>query len=166
MVGETVVGEDEDRKSSAMRRVAGDETKGSLMKQLISTKKELEGETGHESEERGTVELQDVEKLRASLQSLSRSANPLGRVLDALQEDIDAMLTEMGTWAAEFSRNTALLHSQEDSIDGEIDTLRARLSSLDQEIGDQTEKIAASKAAIHKHEQKLSRVIALVVEKG
>lgn len=155
-----------------MKRVTGRSTtgtqesaKGSLMKQLMETKKELEGETDRRPEEKVMIELQDVEKLRASLQSVSRSANPLGRVLDALQEDMDAMLTELGTWAAEFNSNTLLLRAQKDSVDGEIDVLRARVHDLDQEIADQTEKIAASKAAIQKKEQKLSRVIALVVEK-
>lgn len=166
LVAEAAQEEDVKRVTRSSSAGTQESAKGSLMKQLIETKQELEGETDRRPEERVTIELQDVEKLRARLQAVSRSANPLGRVLDALQEDIDAMLTELGTWAAEFNSNTLLLRTQKDSVDGEIDVLNARVHDLDQEIADQTEKIAATKAVIQKKEQKLSRVIALVVEKA
>ena len=150
----------------------GSASKGSLTQQLLATKSELEGASetlspaavgggGH-----GAVhEAQDVEKLRSALQALSRSANPLSRVLDALQEDVDVMLTELASWTDELDRNTSLLREQKGAVDGEVQSMTARLDSLDQEIADQSEKIAASKAAIHKHEEKMRRVIALVLEK-
>lgn len=171
LVGEATAGEEEEDVKQQVTRRSGssggsqESAKGSLMKHLMETKKELEGESDPRPEEKVTLDLQDVEKLRTSLQSLSRSANPLGRVLDALQEDMDAMLTELRTWAAEFNSNSSLLHVEQDSVDGEIDVLRARVQDLDQEISDQTEKIAASKAVIQQNEEKLRRVIALVVEK-
>ena len=33
----------------------------------------------------------EVDKLRASIQTLTRSANPLGKLMDFLQEDVDSM---------------------------------------------------------------------------
>ena len=144
------------------------DAKGSLMKQLVETKQALEGDEGPREDSATTErhEEQDVATLRARLQGLSRSANPLARVLDALQEDLDSMLTELGTWADEFSRNSALLHSERHAIDAEVDALMTRLQVVDQEIAAQTDKIAAAKAAIHDHEATLTRVIALVVEKS
>ena len=33
----------------------------------------------------------EVDKLRASIQTLTRTANPLGKLMDYLQEDVDSM---------------------------------------------------------------------------
>lgn len=33
----------------------------------------------------------EVDKLRASIQTLTRSANPLGKLMDFMQEDVDSM---------------------------------------------------------------------------
>ena len=40
----------------------------------------------------------EVDKLRESIQTLTRSANPLGKLMDFLQEDVDAMQRELDTW--------------------------------------------------------------------
>ena len=95
-------------------------------------------------------------------QSLSHA---LARVLDALQEDVDTMLMELGSWAEELNKNTVLLHHDKRVIDSDVNLLSARLQRLDQGIAEEMERIAASKAAIHKHETRMRRAIALVVEK-
>ena len=142
------------------------------MKQLVDAKEALEGDESPKgtSATRKLHEEQDKEQeqevLRFRLQGLSRSVNPLARVLDALQEDLDSMLTELGTWTDELSRNSALLQSERRAIDADVDSLMTRLQVVDQEIATQTDKIAAAKAAIHDHEATLTRVIALVVEKS
>ena len=142
------------------------------MKQLVDAKEALDGDESpkENSATRKLHEEQDKEQeqevLRFRLQGLSRSVNPLARVLDALQEDIDSMLTELGTWTDELSRNSGLLLSERRAIDAEVDALMTRLQVVDQEIAAQTDKIAAAKAAIHDHEATLTRVIALVVEKS
>ena len=49
----------------------------------------------------------EVDKLRESIQTLTRSANPLGKLMDFLQEDVDAMQRELDTWkqVRPFSQN-------------------------------------------------------------
>ena len=76
------------------------------------------------------------------------------------------MMTEMRMWEDEFSRNTGLLNQEKEIVDGEIEVLKHRLDDLDREIDDQTEKIAMTKAGLQRQEEKLRRVIALVVEKA
>lgn len=43
----------------------------------------------------------EVEKLRGSIQTLTRSANPLGKIMDYLQEDVDSMQKELEMWKKE-----------------------------------------------------------------
>lgn len=42
-----------------------------------------------------------VEKLRGSIQTLTRSANPLGKIMDYVQEDLHSMQKERDTWRTE-----------------------------------------------------------------
>ena len=43
----------------------------------------------------------EVEKLRGAIQTLTRSANPLGKIMDYLQEDVDSMQKELEMWQRE-----------------------------------------------------------------
>jgi P2-related tail formation protein len=40
----------------------------------------------------------EIERLRGSVQTLTRAANPLGKLMDFLQEDVDSMQRELATW--------------------------------------------------------------------
>lgn len=45
--------------------------------------------------------------LRDSIQKLTRSVNPLGKLMDFLQEDIDSMQIEMNMWRNVYTIATA-----------------------------------------------------------
>jgi len=59
------------------------------------------------------VAQRDVDKLRTSIQSLTRSVNPLGKILDFLQEDVDAMQKELSVWRNESHNNTVALQREQ-----------------------------------------------------
>ncbi|VDN15509.1 unnamed protein product [Dibothriocephalus latus] len=46
----------------------------------------------------------EMERLSQALQSLTRSALPLGKLVDFLQEDLESMQTEYREWKAEDQR--------------------------------------------------------------
>lgn len=50
-----------------------------------------------------------VAQLRESVQTLCRASNPLGKVIDYIQEDVDSMRKEMQQWRKEVQENTANL---------------------------------------------------------
>ena len=45
--------------------------------------------------------LLQVDKLRGSIQTLTRSANPLGKIMDYVQEDLHSMQKERDMWRTE-----------------------------------------------------------------
>ena len=154
--------------------------KGSLVQQLEDTKEYLEeGVTTStldnnfrptSSSVPGSADFlktQEVEKLRQSLQSLSRSANPLARLVDALQEDLESMLTEVRMWEEEYEKNTRQLNEEHNSIDQEMQELSARLNDLRKQVQEANDNISMSKELIERQEEKMRRVMsALVVPKG
>lgn len=44
-----------------------------------------------------------MDNLRESIQTLTRSVNPLGKLMDFLQEDIDSMQMEVSQWQTIFA---------------------------------------------------------------
>ena len=59
------------------------------------------------------VAQKDVDRLRSSIQSLTRSVNPLGKILDFLQEDVDAMQKELNIWRDESQGNAIALQREQ-----------------------------------------------------
>lgn len=45
-----------------------------------------------------------METMRESIQKLTRSVNPLGKLMDFLQEDIDSMERELTNWQQVYSK--------------------------------------------------------------
>lgn len=141
----------------------GDDPKGSLVKKLVETKRQLEGEQRSSS---GDVRLgsRSIERLKSSIQELSRLANPLGRVLDYLQEDMEAMLMEIEKWNEETTRNEALLGSQSNPNDGEMRKLQQQSQSLGEQIEQAKTDIEAVKGRLHEHAASLISTVTATVE--
>ena len=142
------------------------EQKGSLVKQLVDTKKELEGSKSSDvpNDDKKPVRQtnRDIEKLRQTIQSLSQTANPLGKVLDYLQEDIDFMLTELKSWQDEYKRNVQLLEKSRNATQNELEPFRDELTLLDDQIRQQADKISVTKAGIIRNEERLQKMVQMV----
>lgn len=55
----------------------------------------------------------ELEKLRTSIQTLCRSALPLGKIMDYIQEDVDAMHSELSLWHRERRQHTEALQKEQ-----------------------------------------------------
>lgn len=55
----------------------------------------------------------EIEKLRVSIQTLCRSALPLGKIMDYIQEDVDAMQNELQLWHAENQQHAEALQLEQ-----------------------------------------------------
>ncbi|KFO35609.1 TRAF3-interacting protein 1 [Fukomys damarensis] len=129
----------------------------------------------------------EIEKLRGSIQTLCKSALPLGKMMDYLQEDVDAMQHELQLWHGE-NRQHAEALQKEQSItdcaveplkaelaelelavhgvsvkkcitDCAVEPLKAELAELEQQVKDQQEKICAVKANILRNEEKIQKMV-------
>ena len=143
------------------------DAKGSLTQQLENAKIQLQRTPGDEvtSNEDSTSSLVALneEKLRENLQKLTRITNPFGRLLDALQEDVDFMFTEYKSWLDEYKRNSQLLEAEMESDDTSLTQLNNQLEVLDKNIATQIEQIASIKSSIEMKDDKLRRMITLAV---
>lgn len=57
--------------------------------------------------------VREIERLQTSVQSVCRSALPLGKIMDYIQEDMDSMQNELQSWRRENREHAeALLQEQ------------------------------------------------------
>uniref|UniRef100_G1M8D9 TRAF3-interacting protein 1 n=1 Tax=Ailuropoda melanoleuca TaxID=9646 RepID=G1M8D9_AILME len=107
--------------------VEDEEKHGGLVKKILETKKDYEklqqsprpGEKEKSlvfesawKKEKDIVS-KEIEKLRASIQTLCKSALPLGKIMDYIQEDVDAMQNELQLWHSENKQHAEALEKEQ-----------------------------------------------------
>ncbi|KAK3106641.1 hypothetical protein FSP39_024324, partial [Pinctada imbricata] len=153
-----------------------DEDHGGLVKKILETKKELETGTQKKTEierpkisdaqrmkQRQQVQ-KEIDKLRVSIQTLTRSANPLGKIMDYVQEDLDSMQKELDRWKQENKQHALELKRERGITDKAIEPLKMQLSEADQAIKDQLDLIAATKANIMKNDLKIEKMLRTIAK--
>ncbi|XP_055945804.1 TRAF3-interacting protein 1-like [Argiope bruennichi] len=180
LVIESEATEQLDVQSSNLPAETPDEDKGSLVKKLLETKKDLEGGSQHTptkkveidrsqmsqaSHERHSAS-KELAQLRNFVQSLSKTAVPLGRMLDFLQEDLDSMKMELRMWKEEHEQNLVALHKEQNATESLLEPLRAQLDDLDQVVQNQLDANSALKASIARNDERIQRMLASVNHKS
>ncbi|XP_054719020.1 TRAF3-interacting protein 1-like [Uloborus diversus] len=179
---ETEQTENLDVQNSSTTAKTPDEDKGSLVKKLLETKKDLEAgsqqtptkkveiDKSQMSEASRTRERDSASKelgqLRSFVQSLSKTAVPLGRMLDFLQEDLDAMKMELKMWKEEHEQNLTALHKEQSATESLLEPLRAQLDDLDQVVQNQLDANSALKATIARNDERIQRMVSSVNHKS
>ncbi|XP_067994241.1 TRAF3-interacting protein 1 isoform X2 [Melanerpes formicivorus] len=150
-----------------------DQKHGGLVKRILETKKDYEASqkssktTDREKpfvseaarkKERDLV-AKEIEKFQVSIQTLCQSALTLGRIMDYIQEDMDAMKNELQMWRHENRQHAEALQKEQSITDSAVEPLKADLAELEQLIKDQQDKICAVKANILKNEEKVRRMV-------
>uniref|UniRef100_A0A803VR00 TRAF3-interacting protein 1 n=1 Tax=Ficedula albicollis TaxID=59894 RepID=A0A803VR00_FICAL len=150
-----------------------DQKHGGLVKRILETKKDYEASqkssqtTDREKpvvleasrkKERDLV-AKEIEKFQVSIQTVCQNAFRLGRIVDYIQEDMDAMRNELHTWRQENREHAEALQREQSITDSAVEPLKADLAELEQLIKDQQDKICAVKANILRNEEKIQRMV-------
>lgn len=149
----------------------GDEKHGGLVKRILETKKDYELSQLPKSEKdkplmseaakrkEKDIVAKEIDKFRGSIQSLCRSVLPLGKIMDYIQEDVDAMKNELQIWNNENKQLEESLQKEQGITDSVVEPLKAELAELDQLIKDEQDKICAKRANILKNNEKIQKMI-------
>nr|XP_042715519.1 TRAF3-interacting protein 1 isoform X5 [Chrysemys picta bellii] len=150
----------------------GDEKHGGLVKRILETKRDYETSQQSKSTEKEKPLLseaarrkekdlvsKEIEKFCASIQTLCRSALPLGKIMDYIQEDMDSMKNELQMWQHENKQHAEALQKEQSITDSAVEPLKADLAELEQLIKDQQDKICTVKANVLKKEEKIRKMV-------
>eukprot|EP00112_Aurelia_sp_Birch-Aquarium-sp1_P010914 Seg2308.2 transcript_id=Seg2308.2/GoldUCD/mRNA.D3Y31 product="TRAF3-interacting protein 1" protein_id=Seg2308.2/GoldUCD/D3Y31 len=145
---------------------------GSLVTKMLDSKKEAEivQSKGLQNKEKPVIidatrkkekeiAQKEIEKLRNSIQTLCRSAHPLGKIMDYLQEDIDSMQKEFEVWKKENKKYSLALKAEQSITESEIEPLHAQLGELELEITDMVDRISSVKSNIIRNDEKIRDMI-------
>ncbi|BES99260.1 TNF receptor-associated factor 3 interacting protein 1 [Nesidiocoris tenuis] len=148
------------------------ENEGALVAQILETKKELE-ETGQiisgDSSNQKNVEIEweggkkhkkeawsrEIAKLRDGIQQLTRSTNPLGKLFDFLQEDVDSMQRELKLWKETNANYSKELERERRLTENSLETYKRQLAELDSLIDQESEALKNMKANVLANDRKI-----------
>ncbi|XP_064211467.1 TRAF3-interacting protein 1 isoform X3 [Tribolium castaneum] len=102
----------------------------------------------------------ETNNLKSLIQTLTKTANPLGKLLNYLHEDIDAMQAELEMWTNTKRQLFAEIAKQK-KISLEMNKpLISQLEHLNQEITKMEEEIASTRSNILRNDRKIKELLA------
>ncbi|XP_012268702.2 TRAF3-interacting protein 1 [Athalia rosae] len=124
---------------------------------VMPKKVEIEWEAGARRDRGSTIK--EVDKMRSSIQTLTRATNPLGKLLDYLQEDVEMMQKELQEWRTQYNKLSEQLQQEHILTQESIEPMKGTLSEIEENIKVQSDKICQAKASITKNDRKLQRLL-------
>ncbi|KNE60960.1 hypothetical protein AMAG_06722 [Allomyces macrogynus ATCC 38327] len=111
----------------------------------------------------GAGPARDVDGFRDRLQRLTRAAFPLGKTLDYVQEDLDAMAAELAHWNDEARVWQARVDAEVAQTQAATAPLDAELKAVDASVVLEVERLAQAKARVLANEEAVARLVAGMV---
>ncbi|XP_057321126.1 TRAF3-interacting protein 1 [Microplitis mediator] len=125
--------------------------------ELIPNKVEIEWESGVKKDRDFVIK--EIDKLRGTIQTLTRTTNPLGKLFDFLQEDVEIMQRELRDWRNQFNGIREQLIVEKSKTSNLLKPLEDSLSDVENNIKLQMDKIYQTKANILRNNLKISRLL-------
>uniref|UniRef100_H2YVY2 TRAF3-interacting protein 1 n=1 Tax=Ciona savignyi TaxID=51511 RepID=H2YVY2_CIOSA len=147
------------------------EEHGGLVRKILETKKELEQSAAGQNKAEKHTEIQrtnrelvvkEIDQLRNSVQTLCQSATPLAKIIDYIQEDMDAMQNELVFWKKENAEHATKLKEEENITARAVEPLKHELEELDRSLSTYRNQMAATKANIIRNQEKIQKMVSAV----
>jgi TRAF3-interacting protein 1 len=122
----------------------------------------LKGATRKDKDTRDTIQ-NEIGKLRIAIQTVCQKTNPLGKTMDFIQEDLDAMTREHDTWAKECTIQRTRLMEERAKTAEALQASASQLADIEQSILEKIEKIHGTKAIILKNDMIIENLLRNVV---
>jgi hypothetical protein len=149
-----------------------EEERERLRKEEEDTREEVEdpsqkgikmGRLKRKKEQAGSYTEIDTAKLSESIQQLCQAANPLGKSIDLVHQDIANMGKELDHWKNEYREASEQYTQQLKMTDEQLLPLYQKLAELDDKIAEQKSKIRNSRSRISKSDLKIQSLLESVV---
>ncbi|XP_077261074.1 intraflagellar transport 54 isoform X2 [Temnothorax americanus] len=101
----------------------------------------------------------EIDKLRGTIQTLTRTTNPLGKLLDYVQEDVEMMQKELLDWRSQYRQLSEQLEGEQKETQEMIEPMKETLKEIDNNMKIELNKICQVKAQMMKNDQKIRRLL-------
>ncbi|CEG40211.1 traf3interacting protein [Plasmopara halstedii] len=107
--------------------------------------------------------LTEMNALRADIQRLCQAANPVGKSIEFVHEDLNAMSKELEFWRKEYARKCDALADEQKRTEDALQPLKVQLREVEEQVKEKVHKINTLKAVIAKNEVKTQKLLRMVV---
>ncbi|TDG44638.1 hypothetical protein AWZ03_008959 [Drosophila navojoa] len=145
---------------------------GRLVQQILDTQKELVASQVSEPDKEDAQQTQktpsagtrhssarQVNDLRDIIQTLTKSVNPLGKLLDFLPEDIDAMQLELTMWREAYTQAAAELKRERSLTASATEPIKQQLLSIEASIDEYKDLVDESRQKILQNNERLLKML-------
>ncbi|TMW54313.1 hypothetical protein DOY81_000586 [Sarcophaga bullata] len=142
---------------------------GHLVQQILETQKELiqnDGSGQRKSDKDSTNGLvmrqtsaRHMNNLRDVIQNLTKSINPLGKLMDFIPEDIDAMQLEFTMWRDTYTQAANELKREKSLTESATEPMKNQLIQIEANIAEYMEMIDASRVKILQNSEKVLKML-------
>lgn len=105
----------------------------------------------------------DVAKLGDMIQQLCQAANPLGKSIDLVHQDIANMGKELDKWKAQYAEASEQYQNELRSTEEQLQPLYQKVAELDDRLYEQVVKIRNSRSRIAENDQQIGNLLQAVV---
>jgi len=105
----------------------------------------------------------NVDNLQTQIQNLVRSTNPLAKCMDFVNDDLEAMDSEIDKWKNAYRRHSAKLEEEERKTTEQLAPLRQNIDNVDKEVAAVLLKIQECKAKIKQNDSRVTEMLRFVV---
>ncbi|XP_061393390.1 TRAF3-interacting protein 1 [Musca vetustissima] len=143
------------------------EQQGHLVQQILETQKELTQQKDFNQQiknEKDTVngmvmKQTSMNNLRDVIQNLTKSINPLGKLMDFIPEDIDAMQLEFTMWRDTYTQAANQLKREKSLTESATEPMKNQLLQIESSIQEYMEMIDASRVKILQNNEKIFKML-------
>ncbi|XP_017755580.1 PREDICTED: TRAF3-interacting protein 1 [Eufriesea mexicana] len=143
---------------------------GHLVAQILETQKELvnndnvdvipkKTNIAWDTSSKRDIVAKEIDKLRNTIQTLTRATNPLGKLLDYFQEDVEIMQKELIEWKNQYQQVNEELKIEKIKTQELIEPMKDTLKEIDHNVKLQLDKICQAKSQIMKNDQRIQTLL-------
>lgn len=141
------------------------DAQGRLVQQILETQKELVHQNPEIEPPQSATTRQSsarqVNDLRDTIQSLTKAINPMGKLLDFVPEDVDAMQLELTMWRDTYTQASMELKKERSLTASATEPLKHQLQQIQASILEYRELIDESR---HRIQQNNARILKMLME--
>lgn len=100
---------------------------------------------------------QDLESLADTIQRIAQSTAPLGRFMDGIQNDMEAIFKERNHWIEEQKNKRNALETAQKQRDDYLKPLHERLASLEEQVQEKINAIQRKKSNLRKNSETIKK---------
>lgn len=101
----------------------------------------------------------NIQELRQKIQKICQSANPLGKIIDFVYEDMETMNKELHKWRAAHQANIEKFEEEKHLSLAQLEPLTTKLANVTAQVEEQRKKVVACKASILRNESVLMQLL-------